>query len=230
MAVDADTALSFARDRMLDLLRREIRDERVIEAMARVPRERFVPPELRARSYDDTSLSIGEGQTISQPLMVALMLEALLLRPQDRVLEVGSGSGYAAAILAQIVGEVVGVERRRALLERARTTIAACDYSNVRLYEATDRLGRSENAPFDAILVSAGAPHIPRVLLDQLAGGGRLVAPIGARRSQEVVRATKTDHGIELVRLGSCAFVPLIGAGAWPDAGPGGASGRINVR
>lgn len=214
---------------MLDLLRREIRDARVIEAMAHVPRERFVPPELRAHSYDDNSLRIGEGQTISQPLMVALMLEAMQLQPQDRVLEVGSGSGYAASVLSHLVREVVGVERKRPLLEHARETIAACDYTNIRLYEANDRLGRADDAPFDAILVSAAAPHVPRVLLDQLAAGGRLAIPIGTKRAQELVRATKTAHGVELVRLGPCAFVPLIGPDAWPDGETGDASGRIKV-
>lgn len=229
MAVDADTALSTARDRMLDLLQREIRDTRVIEAMSHVPRERFVPAESRARSYDDNSLNIGEEQTISQPLMVALMLEAMELRPDDRVLEVGSGSGFAAAVLGQLVREVVGVERKRSLLERARETIAVCDFTNIRLHEAGDRLGWAEDAPFNAIVVSAAAPHVPRSLLDQLAADGRLVLPIGGRRAQELVRATKTAHGVELVRLGPCAFVPLIGADAWPEGGPRDASGRINV-
>lgn len=227
--MDAAAALSAARDRMLDLLRREIRDLRVIEAMARVPRERFVPAQLRAQSYDDRSLQIGDGQTISQPLMVALMLEAMQLTPQDRVLEVGSGSGYAAAVLGLLARQIVGVERKPSLLARARETIAACDYANVSLHEAGERLGRAGDAPFDAVLVSAAAPHVPRELLEQLGAGGRLVVPVGAARAQELIRATHTDHGVELARLGACAFVPLIGSGAWPDETTTDASGRINV-
>jgi len=227
--MDTDAALSAARDRMLDLLRRKIRDQRVIEAMARVPRERFVPASLRAQSYDDRSLHIGDGQTISQPLMVAMMLEAMQLRPEDRVLEVGSGSGYAAAVLSELVLEVVGTERKPLLLARARETIAACDYANVSLHEAGDRLGRATDAPFDAVLVSAAAPHVPRPLLEQLGAGGRLVVPVGPGQAQELIRATRTDHGVELARLGSCAFVPLIGQDAWPDERTADASGRINV-
>ncbi len=203
---------------MLALMRSRIRDERVIDAMAAVPRERFVPPAFRARAYDDRALPIGHGQTISQPLVVGIMLEALCIRAEDRVLEVGSGSGYAAALLSRLASDVVAVERVAPLLDQSAATIAELGYENVHIYPAGERLGRDADAPYDAILVSAGAPHLPRALLDQLADGGRLVAPVGGLRGQQLVRATKTFHGIDLTRHGACAFVPLIGAGAWGSA------------
>jgi len=203
----------------MESLRRELTDERVVDAIAAVPREEFVPEHLRGQAYDDRALPIGEGQTISQPLMVALMIQALELRPDDRVLEVGTGSGYAAAVLSKLVGEVVTVERNEALLSEARGRLAAPGFANVHAYVAGDELGRPESAPYDAILVSAGAPHVPRPLLDQLADDGRLVIPVGSARSQELVTARKTAHGVELRRHGPCAFVPLIGEDAWREAG-----------
>lgn len=224
-----DSDLASARDRMLELVRRHVGDRRVVEAMAAIPRERFVLPHLRQRAYDDTALPIGEGQTISQPLIVALMTEALALRPDDRVLEVGTGSGYQAAVLSRLAREVVTVERVPALAERARSTLAALGCENVRVSMAGRTLGRFEDAPYDAILVAAGAPHVPRVLVDQLAGGGRLVLPVGSLRSQELVRVTKTAHGIDLARLGPCAFVPLVGEDAW-GAGGSDVSRRFKVR
>lgn len=207
--------LSSSRERMLALLRAHVSDTRVIDAMAAVPRECFVPAQFRADAYADRALPIGEGQTISQPLVVGIMLAALRLCPEDRVLEVGSGSGYAAAVMSRLVREVVAVERVPGLLEQAQTHIAQLGYANVRLHLAGAHLGREEDAPYDAILVSAGAPHIPRRLLDQLAGGGRMVVPVGELRNQQLIRATKTAHGVDLARLGPCAFVPLIGEGAW---------------
>lgn len=211
-----DEDLRLARARMLELLRRHIADPRVIDAIAAVPRERFVPPHLRYRAYDDRALPIGEGQTISQPLMVAMMTQALRLRPDDRVLEVGTGSGYQAAVLARLARDVVTVERLPALVERARAALAALGCENVRCCQAGRALGRSEDAPYDAILVAAGAPHVPRALVAQLAPGGRLVLPIGNLRAQELVRVTKAAHGLDLERLGPCAFVPLVGEDAWP--------------
>lgn len=210
--------IAAGRQQMLALLRERITDMRVIDAMASVPREEFVPPEFRRRAYDDRALPIGEGQTISQPLMVALMVEALQLRGSDKVLEVGTGSGYAAAVLARLAREVVTVERIALLLESARATLARLRLDNVHAYLAGEHLGRAEDAPYDAILVSAGAPHVPRALLDQLADGGRLVVPIGGRWEQDLVRAHKTPHGIDITRLGPCAFVPLIGEEAWEGA------------
>jgi protein-L-isoaspartate(D-aspartate) O-methyltransferase len=213
------SALAASRLRMLDLLRRHVHDDRVINAMAQIPRERFTLEHLHQRAYDDQALPIGEGQTISQPLIVAMMLEALQLQASDRVLEVGAGSGYAAAVISRIARDVIAVERIPQLCARARETIAALNLQNVRIELARDELGYKEGAPYDAILVSAGAPHIPRTLLDQLGDGGRLVVPIGSRHHQELVRATITPHGVELVRLGPCAFVPLIGEEGWDGEG-----------
>jgi protein-L-isoaspartate(D-aspartate) O-methyltransferase len=213
---------------MLDLLGRVIRDRPVIEAMAAVPRERFVPARLAHRAYDDCALPIGVEQTISQPLIVALMVEAMRLGPGDRVLEVGTGSGYAAAVVSRLAREVITVERIPELAERASSTLAALRVENVRVVFARKHLGHKENGAYDAILVSAGAPHIPRTLLDQLAEGGRLIVPVGARQSQQLVRATNTPHGVAIEPLGPCAFVPLIGEDAWRDVGGG--SRRSNVR
>ena len=210
--------LSSAHAAMLELVRRNVRDARVIDALASVRRERFVPEALRAQAYDDRALPIGEGQTISQPLMVGLMLEALQLRPDDRALEVGAGSGYVAALLARLVRRVTAVERLPALAERARLALAREGCTKVDVFAAAERLGWEAGAPYDAILVSAGVPHVPQMLLDQLVGGGRLVLPVGTRADQQIVRATKTPHGIDLMRRGACAFVPLIGEEAWPAA------------
>jgi protein-L-isoaspartate(D-aspartate) O-methyltransferase len=202
---------------MLELLRRHVGDGRVIEAMAAIPREQFTLEHLRDRAYDDQALPIGEGQTISQPLIVALMVEALRLAPEDHVLEVGAGSGYAAAVISRLARDVIAVERVPALVERARRALDELHIENVRVELARDELGHKGDAPYDAILVSAGAPHIPRTLLDQLDQGGRMVVPIGSRHHQELVRATNTQHGVELVRLGPCAFVPLIGEEGWRE-------------
>lgn len=212
---DGRDELAGARQRLLDLLRRHIGDQRVIDAMASIPRERFVPAHLSRRAYDDCALPIGNAQTISQPLMVALMIEALQASPTDRALEVGAGSGYAAAVLSRLVRAVIAVERIPELCERAGGVVAALCLENVSIHAAGSRLGRKEDAPYDLILVSAAAPHVPHALLDQLADGGRLVVPIGTRRHQELVRVTKTPHGVDVVRIGPCAFVPLIGDEAW---------------
>jgi protein-L-isoaspartate(D-aspartate) O-methyltransferase len=211
------SALAEQRRRMLELLGRTVRDQRVIDAMAAIPRERFLPAHLAHRAYDDNALPIGEGQTISQPLIVALMIEAMRPAPGDHVLEVGTGSGYAAAVLSRLVRDVVTVERIPELAERARETLRRLQIGNITVFSATAHLGRKEDSPYDAILVSAGAPHVPRILLDQLAEGGRLIVPVGPRNAQQLVRATKTPHGVALERLGPCAFVPLIGEGAWRD-------------
>lgn len=218
------------RERMLALLRREISDARVIEAMAVVPRERFVPDAYAGAAYDDRALPIEGGQTISQPLMVALMLDALQLHPTDRALEVGTGSGYAAVVMSMLARQVTTVERVPELAAAARDRLASLGYGNVAVRRAGDALGWPDDAPYGAILVSAGAPHVPRKLLEQLAPGGRLVLPVGDRSAQRLVRATRTEHGVTLERLGACAFVPLIGDGAWDDDQVNGASGRPSVR
>lgn len=224
----ASAKLADARLNMLRLLRSEVSDERVLQAMAAVPREAFVPEALRAHAYADRALPIGEGQTISQPLVVAIMLQALELRDSDSALEVGTGSGYVAALLARLCRSVVTVERKAALLDEARARLVASQAANVRCELAGAALGWPQSAPYDAILVSAGAPHVPRALLDQLTHGGRMVVPVGAQKSQELVRARKTVHGVTLERLGACAFVPLIGADAWQPSDD--VSGRSKVR
>jgi protein-L-isoaspartate(D-aspartate) O-methyltransferase len=217
------------RERLVRALRREIRDERVLQAFASVPRERFVSPELQRYAYDDRPLPIGEGQTISQPLMVAIMTQALRLKGDEKVLEVGTGSGYQAAILALLAREVVSVERVPELAATAERRLKELGYDNVRVYVAGEELGWPEEAPFDAIIVTAGAPEIPQSLIDHLAMNGRMVLPVGGRRSQQLVRVTKTEAGITLERLGECRFVPLIGGKeGWPEweVSPNGARPR----
>jgi protein-L-isoaspartate(D-aspartate) O-methyltransferase len=185
--------------------------------MARVPRECFVSPDLRRFAYEDRPLPIGHGQTISQPLMVAMMMEVLYLQGDERVLEVGTGSGYQAALLAELASYVVTVERVPELAEQACQRLRELGYRNIEVHIATDALGWSEGAPYDAILVTAGAPRVPRALLQQLAVGGRLVIPVGQRRVQHLLHVAKTPRGTTVRRLGECRFVPLIGRGAWSE-------------
>jgi protein-L-isoaspartate(D-aspartate) O-methyltransferase len=192
------------------LERREIRDPRVVEAMRAVPRHRFVPEPLRGRAYADTPLPIGAGQTISQPYVVAFMAEALRLRGDERVLEVGSGSGYAAAVLSLLGAEVYGIELEQELYERSLATLGELGYRNVHLKQGDGFLGWPEEAPFDAILLSAAAETIPRPLWEQLAEGGRLLYPRGrAGDLQELVLVTKTQEGRREERLAPVRFVPL---------------------
>lgn len=219
-----------ARERMLALLARHVRDERVLAAMAAVPRERFVPPAYAGHAYDDRALPIGEGQTISQPLIVALMTEALDPRLDDHVLDVGGGSGYQAAVLSRLVRDVVSVERLPALQAAADTALRGLGYGNIRTHIAGDTLGWPQDAPYDGIVVGAGAPHVPRGLIDQLTPAGRLIIPVGDRTEQQLVRATRTAHGVTLERLGPCAFVPLVGLQAWPEDIDAPASRRLKVR
>jgi protein-L-isoaspartate(D-aspartate) O-methyltransferase len=210
-----EAGIESSRRQMIEHIRRFVRDARVIEAMETVRREQFLPVAMRHRSYDDTALPIGEGQTMSQPLMVALMLEAARIAPSDRVLEVGTGSGYQAALLSLLAREVTSVERVESLRDNAAQALAEGGFASVRVELAGDELGWPEGNGYDVIIVSAGAPHVPRSLVAQLAANGRLVIPVGNERGQELVRAHKTDHGLELTRLGACAFVPLIGREAW---------------
>jgi len=218
------TPLTFddARRRMVEtqLARRGVRDPAVLAAMGMVPRETFVPAPLAADAYDDGPLPIGEGQTISQPYIVALMTEALRLASGDRVLEIGTGSGYAAAVLAEIAAEVYTIERLAPLAESARRRLAELGYATVHVRCGDGTLGWPEHAPYDAIVVTAGGPEVPKALLDQLAVGGRLVMPVGgsprAQHLVRVVRRATDDYGYE--DLGDVAFVPLIGAEGWPEA------------
>ena len=211
--------LEHGRRRMVErhLGGRGVRDPRVLHAMGSVPRERFVREDLVEFAYDDTPLPIDEGQTISQPYVVALMLEALELEPTDRVLEVGAGSGYAAAVMGRIVAEVFAIERYRTLAEKARARMAELGYDNVEVVAGDGTLGWPEKAPFDAIAVAAGGPEVPAPLLAQLAIGGRLVIPVGAdARSQELIRVRRVaEHEFVEDSLGRVQFVPLIGSAGW---------------
>ena len=194
------------------LRRRGIRDQRVLEAMARVPRHEFIGPELRSHAYDDEPVSIGEGQTVSQPFMVAYMLEALQVEPNSRVLEIGTGTGYQAALLAELAGEVVSVERHTALAEAARQNLERLGYHNVRVIEGDGSQGWVPGAPYDRIVVAAAAPNVPGSLLEQLADSGKLVAPVGSPEQQETTLVEKRGGRLRITRLDGCRFVPLIGA------------------
>jgi protein-L-isoaspartate(D-aspartate) O-methyltransferase len=207
------------RERMVELIvRRGVRDPAVLAAMRKVPREHFVAGDRAHRAYDDTPLPIGEGQTISQPYIVAAMTEALRLRPRDRVLEIGTGSGYAAAVLAVIAAEVYTVERLERLAESARRRLEELGFANVHVRHGDGSLGWPEHAPYDAIVVTAGGPDVPHSLLRQMAVGGRLVMPVGpTTRSQRLVRVVRTgEETYDRERLEDVAFVPLIGAEGWP--------------
>jgi len=209
--------LERARQSLLNSLNREIADNRVVDAMGRVPREAFVPQEQYHAAYDDRPLSIGFGQTISQPFIVALMIQALELRGDEKVLELGTGSGYEAAILAELTQKVVTVECIPELADSARKVLDKLGYSNIEVHVAGRSLGWPEGAPYDSIIVSAGAPTVPQALVEQLTWNGRLVIPVGSRWQQELLRVTKLRKGNEIKNLGGCYFVPLIGEGAWED-------------
>ncbi|MDX1686458.1 MAG: protein-L-isoaspartate(D-aspartate) O-methyltransferase [Candidatus Promineifilaceae bacterium] len=207
------------RERMVEqqIQRRGIRDPAIIAALREVPRERFVTDEYRASAYDDSALPIPAGQTISQPYVVALMIKALQLSSDDRVLEVGSGSGYAAAVLSRITSEVYAVERHEELVTYARKRLTDLGYDNVHVRHADGTMGWPEHAPYEGILVSASGPRVPQPLREQLATGGRLVMPIGqARGMQTLVRLTRTDEDqFKKKDLGGVRFVPLIGEQGW---------------
>jgi protein-L-isoaspartate(D-aspartate) O-methyltransferase len=205
------------RRRLLDRIRDELGDLNVIQAMQKVDRANFVPPSSVHLAYEDIPLPIGDNQTISQPFMVALMIGALDLRASDRVLEVGTGSGYQAAVLARLAREVVTVERIPSLAESADNRLKTLGVDNVRVHLVGEELGWPDGAPFDTVVVSAGAPTLPRKLIDQLVVGGRMVAPVGSMGSQELMRVVRTADGFSVRTLGSCRFVPLIGPDAWPD-------------
>jgi protein-L-isoaspartate(D-aspartate) O-methyltransferase len=207
--------LERARENLFKHLEYEIADKRVIEAMKHVPREAFVSQEQYHLAYEDRPLGIGYGQTISQPFIVALMVEALELRGDEKVLELGTGSGYEAAILAELAQKVVTVECIPELAEAARQVLGSLGYSNIEVHISGRILGWPEEAPYDAVIVSAGAPTVPKVLLEQLTWNGRLVIPVGSRWQQELLRVTKLRKRNRIENLGGCYFVPLIGEGAW---------------
>ncbi len=209
------TELERARERLFAGLRRQRRWKAALDAMARVPRELFVPEESRHQSYEDIPLPIGGGQTISQPYIVALMTHALDVRPRDRVLELGTGSGYQAAILSLLARRVYSVERVASLAEGASTLLRFLGYCNVEVHEAGSELGLPEQAPFDAIVVTAAAPRLPRSLMEQLVVGGRLVIPVGSQHEQWLMKVTRKRGGYATSSLGSCRFVPLLGKDAW---------------
>ena len=200
-------------------LLRNISSETVIRAMEQVPRERFVPQDSRHMAYLDLPLSIGEGQTISQPYIVAMMTEAMELSGGDRVLEIGTGSGYQTAILSALTprGRVVSMERVPGLMQQARQRLQELGYRNVEVQLAGSSLGCPSKGPYDAIIVTAAAPRLPESLISQLAIGGRLVIPVGTLSQQELVQARRTDEGLSLRVLGPCRFVPLLGAEAFPQ-------------
>jgi protein-L-isoaspartate(D-aspartate) O-methyltransferase len=210
-----------AREQMVEwqLAGRRIADPRVLEAFRRVPREAFVPPELAELAYRDEPLPIGEDQTISQPYVVALMAEALRLQGHERVLEIGTGSGYAAAVLSLIAREVFTVERLATLARQARARLEGLGYHNVQVLHGDGTLGWPEHAPYDAIAVAAGAPRVPAALLQQLASGGRLVLPVGPdQASQVLTRVTRVGaNEFRVQPLIDVRFVRLIGAQGWPE-------------
>jgi len=218
MAKATYSLLERAKGRLLAELRHDIRDERVLAAMASVPREKFVSDDLRAFAYENRPLPIGHGQTISQPLIVGMMTEALELKGDEKVLELGTGSGYQAAILAELTARVVTVERIAPLAEQATAVLAELGYDNFQVDLAGDTLCWPEEAPYDGILVTAAGPDVPPALIEQLAPQGRLVIPVGAHDVQELLLVTNSPGGLTTKRLGPCRFVPLVGAGGWPSA------------
>jgi len=206
-----------ARARLVEQLSTEIKDARVLAAMSRIPRELFVPEESRRSAYEDRPLPIGWEQTISQPFIIALMTEALELTGSEKVLEVGTGSGYQAAILAELSRQVITVERLPALAEKAKHVLDSLGYKNIEIHLVEETLGWKSGAPYDAIMVTAGAPNVPNDLLAQLDIGGRMIIPVGSRYVQELCKITKRT-GKNLVRnLCGCRFVSLIGRGAWEE-------------
>ena len=209
---------AWARERMVekDISPRGVKEQRVLDAMLKVPRHLFVGETQRMNAYEDHPLPIGEGQTISQPYIVALMTEALKLTGSETVLEIGTGSGYQTAILAELSARVYSVERIPSLTGQARKVLDSLGYKNVLIKLSDGTMGWDEYAPYDRILVTAGAPSVPEPLIGQLAPGGILVIPVGSNSLQELVRVTKRKDGsIKEDRMGSCVFVRLVGKHGW---------------
>jgi protein-L-isoaspartate(D-aspartate) O-methyltransferase len=218
----ATTDFASEREAMVErhLRRRGITETPIIDAFLAVPREEFVSPEYAHLAYGDHPLPIEANQTISQPYIVALMIQAAAIKPGDIVLEVGAGSGYAAAVISRIAGKVVGIERQHDLVEIARERLSRLGYDNVEIIEGDGTKGCREHAPFDAILAAASGSHVPRPLVEQLAPGGRIVMPVGEPGwIQELIKVTKNEDGTLVQEgLGEVRFVPLIGEEAWKDA------------
>jgi protein-L-isoaspartate(D-aspartate) O-methyltransferase len=214
---DHPDTLAQARARMVEeqLRARGIRDPRVLAAMGMVPREEFIATQDRKDAYGDHPLPIGAGQTVSQPYIVAAMIEALDVKPTDRVLEVGTGTGYEAAILSELAAEVWTIERHAELADKAREILARLGYGNVHVVQGDGSLGLPEHAPFDRILVAAAAPSVPDSLLAQLTDSGRLVVPVGSRSEQQVQVVQKLGGKIVVSAHDLCRFVPLVGAEGW---------------
>jgi protein-L-isoaspartate(D-aspartate) O-methyltransferase len=205
--------------RMVDeqIVGRGVKDDRVLAAMRKVPRHEFMPEAFRGIAYADNALPIGEGQTMSQPYMVALMTELLGLTGTERVLEIGTGSGYQAAVLAELCAKVYTVERIKTIAEKARAALDRLGYKSVAIKVYDGTYGWKEMAPFDAIMVTAGSPGIPAPLVEQLRIGGSMVIPVGERYGQELVKVVKTAEGILTERSIPCVFVPLIGNHGWKE-------------
>jgi protein-L-isoaspartate(D-aspartate) O-methyltransferase len=206
-----------ARARLIESLAGEIKDRRVLAVMARIPRERFVPPEIASHSYEDRPLPIGLNQTISQPFIVACMTENLELTGNEKVLEIGTGSGYQTAILADLARMVVSTERLPQLLEITRKSLDSLGYKNIELHLAEETLGWKASAPYDAIIATAAAPRIPEELVAQLKIGGRMVIPVGSRNMQELCKLIRHRNRNDVKKLGACRFVSLIGKDAWAE-------------
>jgi protein-L-isoaspartate(D-aspartate) O-methyltransferase len=208
-----------AREKMVEeqIVARGIKNPRLLAAMRKIPRHLFVDPGLLQRAYNDSSLPIGERQTVSQPYMAALMTEALELAGEEKVLEIGTGSGYQTALLADLSFNVFSVEKIRSLATRARERLDRLQYHNIAIQVGDGTIGWPEHAPFEAIIVTAGAPDFPRPLVEQLAPGGRLVIPIGDEKAQALIRITRHESGLEKEQLGDCRFVRLWGKFGWQE-------------
>jgi len=211
------TNFDAARAELIDHLSTEIKDKRVLEVMRSIPRELFVPRESRHLAYEDSPLPIGHDQTISQPFIIALMTEALALKGNERVLEIGTGSGYQAAILAKLARHVVTTERLKPLAEAAKKVVDSLGFTNIEVHVAEETLGWQRGAPYDAIMVTAGAPRVPPDLLAQLRISGRMVIPVGSRYLQELYKITRGRKRNVIENLGGCRFVSLIGKGGWEE-------------
>ena len=199
------------------IIARGVKDQRIIAAMRKIPRHLFIDPGIVNRAYDDSALPIGDKQTLSQPFMAARMTEMLTLSGSEKVLEVGTGSGYQTALLAELCFNVFSVEKIRALSRKARILLDRLDYQNIALHVGDGTIGWSEHAPYDGIIVTAGAPKAPQPLLDQLSVGGRLVIPIGDEQAQSLARVTRTRSGFKQEHLGECKFVKLLGKYGWRE-------------